>query len=342
MAAAVNSEYEVALIRGFSDDKEQNALEIYDKSKRRVYNYPLRDFTSIIALDAYNYIDRSGNQHAAFNMIGLKDNTVASVTYISDEERIVQTLIGNFSNLLGEKDDTGAYTSYKFISATNSNAIMRHYNENKLYFNLFLPQTSLKSKLASIVWDISKIQRGWYNINVAIDLDTATFKVKINDEDFASFDKNDTFFQPHYYDNMGIFQYTYYLGCIGKKYGDRLNLMLSTDKTDPYAVRNTKVNNCTLYNRTLKLHEYQASRLYNNKINPLIITIPCGMRCGNEEIVRYFKYNKPASISNKLKINISGSNLTTDIEREFMKKEIQSAFNTIGECITEINDINFL
>ena len=66
------------------------------------------------------------------------------------------------------------------------------------------------------------------------------------------------------------------------------------------------------------------------------------MHNATEEISRFFRYNKPASISNKLKINISGSNFGSDVERDFMKKEIYAALNEAGECITEINDINFL
>lgn len=341
-AAAINSAYELAIIRGFDGNKDDNSLEIYDKSKHHIYNYPMKDFTSVIALDSYNYIDSNGKEHPAFTVIGLKENVAAAITYNSDEEKITQRLIGSFDNLLGTKDENGKYISHTFFQSTNGNALMRHCNENKLYFNLFLPQTSVKNKLASIVWDISKIQRGWYNINIAIDLNEAKFEVKINDELYEKYEIDETFFYPLRYNNMNIFQYTYYLGCIGKKYGDKLNAMLSTLKFDPYAANNTKVENCILYNKTLKLHEYQASRLYKSKINPLIITVPCGLRNGNEEISRYFKYNKPASISNKLKINISNSNLRSDAERAFIKKEIHNAINKMGECVTEINDITFL
>lgn len=341
-AAAINSNYELAMIRGFDGDNSVNALEIYSKTKRRIYNYPMRDFTAIIALDSYNYIDDAGKEHAAFNILGLKDNTVAAITYISDEERILQRLVGNFSNLLGIKDEDGKYTSYTYIQSTNSNALMRHCNENKLYFNLYLPQSSIKSKLISIVWDISKIQRGWYNINAAVDLDNAIFEIKINDEVYQSYKQDDTYFYPNKYSKGGIFQYSYYLGCLGKKYGDRMNSLLSGMKFDPYSIKNTKIENCTLYNKSLKLHEYQATRLHFSRINPLIITLPCGLHNATEEISRFFRYNKPASISNKLKINISGSNFSSDVERDFMKKEIYAALNEAGECISKINDINFL
>lgn len=341
-AAAINTAYELAMVRGFDGNKEDNTLEIYDKTKRKIYNYQMRDFTALVALDAYNYIDDSGKEHPAFTAIGIKNNTVAAVTYISDEERIIQRLIGNFTNLLCTKDSEGKPLKYTFIQSTNSNAIMRHCNENKLYFNLYLPQTSIRNKLLSIIWDISKIQRGWYNINAAIDLDKAIFEIKINDELYQSYAQDNTYFYPNCYPNGGVFQYSYYMGCLGKKYGDRLNSLLSGLKFDPYAIRNTKVENCTLYNRPLKLHEYQATRLHFNQINPLIITLPCGLHTANEEISRYFKYNKPASISNKLKINISGRNFGTDAEKEFMKNEIYLALDEISECITEIKDINFL
>lgn len=342
---ALNGAYETALIRGFGRNsttgittKEEQALEIYDKTKTKIYNFPLKDFTAALALDSYSYIDKVGKEHNAFTFLGLKNNIVVSVTYISDEEKVFQSYIGNFDNILSTGEGTDKV--YTLLETTNSNSIMLRNEENKLYFNLFIPSDNLYDNKITAEWDIKRIQRGWYNINVSVDLDEAEFIIKINDEVFYSYDNSDIF-KKHTHDKSNIFNLSYYLGCIGKKYGDTLNNILTTDKADVYAISNTKIRNCTLYNKKLKLHEYQATRLKASGINPLVITLPCGVRNGVEEIVRYFKYNKPASISNKIKINIDGSGLKTNAEINHLKEVIKNALLSAGECITEIKDIEF-
>jgi hypothetical protein len=71
------------------------------------------------------------------------------------------------------------------------------------------------------------------------------------------------------------------------------------------------IENLLIHNKTLSYYEYLAMRLRNTYINKLILTLPCGMRNNIDELVRYFKYNVSPSISNKVKINISGTGLST-------------------------------
>ena len=83
--------------------------------------------------------------------------------------------------------------------------------------------------------------------------------------------------------------------------------------------------------------------MHFDKINPLVLTIPCGIRNGIEEIVRYFKFNKPGSYTNKVKINIGG--LSNDIKMQSqidaLKSEIITAL-TNNDCLIKIKEIEFI
>ena len=118
--------------------------------------------------------------------------------------------------------------------------------------------------------------------------------------------------------------------------------MKAPSSKEPYAITNIKCENTTLYKKTLNYHEYQANRLHFSKINDLALTIPCGIRNGIEEIIRYFKYNKPASISNSIKINISGvDGIKNESELNRLKSNIFMALSD-NDCLTTINEIEFI
>lgn len=83
-------------------------------------------------------------------------------------------------------------------------------------------------------------------------------------------------------------------------------------------------------------------RMRGKKINQLILTLPCGKRNCIDEIVRYFKYNSSPSISNKVKITISGTGLKSEGEYELLRKEITSALENNKDCLVTVKDIQFI
>jgi hypothetical protein len=176
-------------------------------------------------------------------------------------------------------------------------------------------------------------------------MDEAKYEIKINDILVASFDSEKiTNFKKHLYTNVSPLDGIYYIGTLGKQHGTTLNEILEGHPYfDPYAWRNSKMEFTTLYNKILKYHEYQANKLYFSDINTLVLTIPCGIRNGIEEIVRYFKFNKPGSHSNKIKINISGisEDIIMDSEINNLKNEIISVLKE-SDCLTEIKEIEFI
>lgn len=62
-AVKFNEKGEMCLLRNFnnlvSNTNEDNnkRLDIYDKTKKRIYTYDLTSYDEIVSLDSYNYID---------------------------------------------------------------------------------------------------------------------------------------------------------------------------------------------------------------------------------------------------------------------------------------------
>ena len=178
---------------------------------------------------------------------------------------------------------------------------------------------------------------------MAIDLDEATFEVRINDIILETINEaSHSWFLPHVSSNGTVFNSTYFIGCLGKKYGTTLNGILKNGIIDPYICKNSKLQHMQIYNRKLEYYEYQAMRLREKKINPIILTLPCGNRNSIDEIVRYFKYNSAGAISNKVKINITGTGLQTEGEFELVRKEIMDVLERNKDCLVEVKEIEFI
>ena len=326
----INEEGMMCLVRGFFENSETKRFEIYDITKKRIYQYFLYDYDEIYSVDSFKYIDRDYEEHLVFTILARAGEELFRIEYQCESGRLNEDRL----SLPVDKME-------RFVETTNSNVIMRHANENKLYFNLYLPTNYLYDYIETIEWDLSDIQTGWYNINVHINLDTAKFEVKINDIAFA--DRNDSpNFKPYVNSNGNVFDTTYYVGQLGKRYGTTMNNILSDVLQDPYMCKNSKIENCRIYTTSLAYHEYQAMRLHGNPINTISLTLPCGQRSNIDEIVRYFKYVPPSAISNKVRINISGTGLTTKGEFELLEKEIRTVLQDNKDCLVDVNDIEFI
>lgn len=323
---AVGPNDELLLVRGFDDnDSSKRCFEVYDKARNRIYRHLLSSYDDIKSVVFYRYIDTGGIEHMTFKLMCSRNEFVDILLYHINEQHVTTTMTNLVAN---DKCD--------FIC--NDNNIIKYSNENALYFNLYafdMPITKLR-------WDISSIQTGWYNIDALINLDKKLFVIKVNDVIIS--DNLVTYFNSiKDMDSNSFFDNVYTIGSVSKSHGLGLNELLYNGKADPYAVNNTKLKNLTLYNRKLNYFEQQASLLYFKKINPLILTLPCGIRNGMEEIVRYFKYNKPGNISNKLKINISGLNdINLKRDSEILKSQILNTIQNETDCLLEVEDIEFI
>lgn len=329
---------EMALVRNFNNhpdnENEDNnkRIDIYDKSKKRIYTYDLSAYDKIISLDSYNYITDGFEERTVFTMLAKAASMIYRISYISGEMKITS-----------EATELPYNHNLKFYEATNSNAIMRYKDSNAIYFNLHAPSPYLYDYIATIKWDLTDKQTGWYNINVKIDLDAAIFEVRINDEIYETInEESHSWFKPYVNSNGTTFDSTYYIGCVGKKYGTTLNKILKNGVYDPYVCKNSKIENTTIYTKSLNYSEYQSMRLNGKPINKIILTLPCGTRNSIDEIVRYFKYNAAGAISNKVKINISGTGLETQGEFDLLKKEIEAVLENNKDCLVDVKEIEFI
>lgn len=90
-----------------------------------------------------------------------------------------------------------------------------------------------------------------------VDLDAAIFEVRINDIIYETVnEQSHSWFIPHVSSNGTVFSNTYYLGCVGKKYGTTLNNILKNADFDPYVCKNSKLEHMQIYNRRLDYYEY--------------------------------------------------------------------------------------
>lgn len=323
------------LIRDINDKEaeltlgKRKSLEIYDKSKTKIYNYPLDGCTDLVSFDYYRYIDEVFEEHDVFVAI-LKTFTYITIfEYQIDNEKVNVYLMDDLEEPLDN-----------FRNVIDSDRFIAKLNENKLYFNLCLNENN------KIIheWDLREAQEGWYNINVEANTEEAIFNIKINDKTVGKYNsETHPFFKAHKHTNTSIFNQTHHVGIVGKKHGATLNEILNgTINRDPYIFRNTKLKNTTLFNRNLEYYEYLAMRLNFEKINKLVLTLPCGIRNGIDEIIRYFKFAKPGAISNKVKINISGANgISLNSEKEFIRNSIIDAVKE-ADCLQNIDSINFI
>lgn len=324
----------MCLIRGFGgiELSENRRMEIYDETKLRVYQWPLDSYEKVYSLDAFKYVGDDKRDHLSFVVIAkLTDlDQLERIEYKCTDLRLTEKEVKLPLDVLS-----------RFTETTNTNANMRHVNENKIYFNLYLPNIYLQNYRESIEWDLEDAQTGWYNINVFVDLDAAKFEVKINDKDYAN--RNESMnFLPYVNSYGNIFDLSYYVGAVGRNYGTTMHRILYDELDDRYACNNCKMENTMVFTKRLSYHEYQAIRLKGHKINPISLTLPAGQHNNIEEVVRYFKYVPPTAISNKIKINISGTGFNTKGEFELLENEIRNRLSDEKDCLVDIEKIEFV
>lgn len=334
----MNEDGYMCLIRNFNNlpdneyEDNNKRMEIYDKTKTRVYQYDLSSYQKVHTLDSYNYIDEAHQQRKCFTAIVESFSMMYHVTFYCDT-----------NNMSIKQIDVPYQILPTFNQINNSDSLLRYRNYNALYFNLHVPSPYIYDFIGTIKWDLTDIQQGWYNINAEINLDDGYFQIKINDQVLGRLDETNTsWFEPHVFSNGTVFNNTYYIGCLGKRYGTTINKILKNAIYDPYVCKNGKMKNIAIYNKSLSFHQYQAMRLRDAQINRINLTLPCGVRSGIDEIVRYFKYNSSPSISNNVKINISGTGLKTQGQFELLRKELLTALENEKDCLVKIKEIEFV
>lgn len=254
----------------------------------------------------------------------------------------------------------------RFKQSTNSDSIIRFVNkQNVLYFNLSCPAARFPfNRTLTIPWELEYAKSGVYNINVLVDFNEAIFEVRLNDtvlgkvwhdedaevvyttdrEGGVRVERNTQFFKKGVNTLNTSLSHSFYVGTVGKSYNTTLNDILENGSLgdDPYACKNTSVSNLKVFTKHLSLHEYQAMRLEDKNINPLVLTLPTNFRQGTDEMVRFFRYNSNPAVSNAVRINVSGTTLASTSELEALKNEIVDELADKTDALVEIRNINIV
>lgn len=361
----INSLGEMCLIRDFEKTLERKRLQVYDKTKQMVFEYDMSLYDTVHSLDSYTFIDENQKEQVCFTIICSSGEYMYRVTYFSTSHAIETKRLSIPSKIITDGEEEREIAGFPYgvkesiFETVNSNRMTLFANENALYFNLNVPSDYIYENKAVIKWSLDNIQNGWYNINVYINLVLGIFEIKINDQIYQIIkdskryelknkkltdlgDSDITWFVPYRKADCGVFDTTYYIAILGKKYGTLLNKVLKNGVEDPYVCVNAKLENIQIYTKELKYHEYQAMRMRGKKINKLVLTLPCGNRNCIDEIVRYFKYVATQSVSNSIKINIAGTGLETEGQFKLLKKEIMTALENNIDCLIKVRDIEFI
>lgn len=363
----INGFGDMCLVRSFAENaKDIKRLQVYDISKQKVFDYDLGGFDKVHSLDSYTFLDEKGTEQSCFTLICSSGVSMNRLTYFTSTKKITTSDLLIPSKKIPatatepEKEIAGfPYGSANAIFETvNTIRTLSVEDNNALYFNLHVPSETICENKATIKWSLDNIQDGWYNINVYINLDKGIFEVKINDEIFEvikegtrykvvdgeliSSNEDISWFKPFVHSDGTIFNTTYYIGALGKKYGTMLNKILKNGVEDPYICVNTKIENVQLFTKELAYHEYQAMRMRGKMINKLILTLPCGNRNCIDELVRYFKYVATQAISNSIKINIAGTGLQTEGQFNMLRKEIMNTLEDNKDCLIKVRAIEFI
>lgn len=151
-----------------SSDK---TFQVYNKNKQREFSVSLNGFDDIRTLDSYNYIDTDGTEKSVFVVLAELVGYIYKLEWDCGTKHFSRKILDGVTQL-----------PLKTQTATNNNdAILREASGNSIFFDLFFPSQYIFKNRLRIEWDISKVSRGWYNVNVLVDVVKAVFEVRIND-----------------------------------------------------------------------------------------------------------------------------------------------------------------
>lgn len=146
-------------------------FQVYNRHKEREFSISLNGFDDIRTLDSYNYIDTDGSEKSVFVVLAELVGYIYKLEWDCNTKHFSRKILNGITQL-----------PLKTQTATNNNdAILREASGNSIFFDLFFPSQYIFNNRLRIEWDISKVSRGWYNVNVLVDVVKAVFEVRIND-----------------------------------------------------------------------------------------------------------------------------------------------------------------
>ena len=315
-----------------TSDSKRLELQLFDRAKRPQRSIIVGDlYDNAFGLDALKVYNK-GILNNNFILFTSKYNKELEVTNY-------YALIVD-QNYQSSEHQLTFEVSPDLRSCTNYSQIITTRDVNVLNFSLNLPKSSLINDKFVYSFPLDEIIAGWYNFRVIIDLNNGVFEVYENEQLLPI--KREITINPNVYNLKNVFNYPFILGTASYKNAVTLNDFLGFKNEKPFNTVNFRIKNFLLYSKLLSGDERQALLLSFSDLEPLTITLPGGQRNNFEEIIRYFKYNPPANMSNTIRINIKNSGITKLSDQQNLSLDILRKINEELAVLLNIKEIKFI
>lgn len=332
---SVDCNNRLAILKLQSNKLENEAkieLLLFDKAKRPIKTIILGEtYQELFALDSLKIYNK-GITTGFFSLIGtIYDKDTKETSYhallIDEDYQLIDNELNISVNSTLEK-------------TINYNKVLNQDSTNSLDFILNLPKNSLLNDKFIYSFDLDNIIAGWYNIHILVDLNEGLYEVYINDTLIPV--KQSFIIDKYVYNLKNVFNYPFILGTTIYRNGITLDKFLNLQTEMPFTTTNVRIKNFFIYSKVLEEFERQSLLLSLTELEPLVITLPGGQQNNLEEIIRYFKYNPPANISNTIRINIKNSGITKTSDQQLLSLDILKKINEELACPLTIKEIKFI
>lgn len=315
------------------DNRGTEELILFDKTKRRIKNIKLGNtYNKCFALDTFHtYI--KGYELEYFGLIAKKES--GNYYFITFDD----TFTEQDTELLYNISESNISYKTNKTCLSNFSKILEYGNTDELKFMLNLPKYNLLGETITYSLSPSELIRGWYNFRIYINLNEGIFEVYMNDKLLNV--KNNFDFTKYIYNFKNIFNYPLTLGSAMYKNSSTIGTFTKLTE-DCFECINVRIKNIFAYAKNLTEAEKQAIKLKVGGIKPVTITLPTGQKNNTEEIIRFFKYNQPYTMSNSIRINIKNALITDYNTKQAIIDDINKFINDKVSLPLTIKEINFI
>jgi hypothetical protein len=264
--------------------------------------------------------------------LGKIDETVVGT--LTQDLNIVS--YANFTGLTANNLTYGSYDRTNYV-LTNYEFLRNNYvSKDELVFRVVLENSFNNSEKNIVEIPISKkyFTTEYHHLAFRIDGIESLITVFCDGKEIQTvgIQKGQYIFQDLVRENMTI----------GKTYFHN-NQTLDNVLNQPnyYYINNVKVKQFKMYKKALSNNEIEYHVYYGNKLNDLVVSLPCDQRNELDGIDRQFKLNTTGNKSNKINIIIKNSNITNDYVQQEMKAIILDKLQKVLPSTVTINEIDF-
>jgi hypothetical protein len=278
-----------------------------------------------IRFDTISEFDESGmlNVNILYVSQSTVNNSILATRYTKD---FVETLNVN----------TG------FTSSDYKKYVLTNYN----IFNHEKHRDTVRISIALVsLYDRKDINIQYIDIPTQNLSKTGTFVIRCdtNQGNFTVFNNyqkiGNISFDPARYRLDDLFYDDIFIGTAGMS--NNTALMNVINIKDHYTIQNATISNIKLYNKPLMDYEVHGLLLESQKIQDLVLTIPCGQRNNIEEIRRLFFFQPPNSKSTDINVLVKNSTIITNDLQNTIKDRILIDIKKYIPGHVNINDITF-